>query len=209
MGWDPPAPNLANDLSRYPCLEQNRERIPHLDVGHFENEERCHDVWWTDCAVAAPVYPQHGGVPGGIRRRLAGAVHVEVEAVLAVASGWHPVAAYADRLALSTSITEHPPAPPVESQHSCQPTVKLHMLPLRSMDFSKRERGSTGAQGAAAGFALPLSRPARLPTPARAMGAANAGRRRVARQMGCPSTRACVCRRRYMRGCRTWSGRSH
>ena len=40
------------------------------------------------------------------------------------------------------------PTPPVGSQYSCQPTVKLLILPL--VWIFLWERGSTGAQGAAA-----------------------------------------------------------
>ena len=44
------------------------------------------------------------------------------------------------------------PTPPAGSQHSCQPTVKLHILPL--VWIFLWERFSTGAQGAAAGIYL-------------------------------------------------------
>ena len=44
------------------------------------------------------------------------------------------------------------PTSPVGSQHSCQPTVKLHIITL--VWIFLWERGSTGAQGAAAGICL-------------------------------------------------------
>ena len=51
-----------------------------------------------------------------------------------------------------TRVSAERPAPPAGSQHSCQPTVKLHILPLVWVFLW--ERGSTGAQGAAAGIFL-------------------------------------------------------
>ena len=44
------------------------------------------------------------------------------------------------------------PTPPVGSRHSSQPAVKLHILPL--VRIFPWERGSAGAQGAAAGMCL-------------------------------------------------------
>ena len=44
------------------------------------------------------------------------------------------------------------PTPPVGSQYSCQPTVKLHILPL--VWIFPLGKGSTGAQEAAAGICL-------------------------------------------------------
>ena len=43
-------------------------------------------------------------------------------------------------------------APPRPQRHSCQPTVKLHILPL--VRIFPLGRGSTGAQGAAGGIYL-------------------------------------------------------
>ena len=76
----------------------------------------------------------------------------------------------------SRDITEHPrapsgvaafmsaPTPPVGSQHSCQPTVKLHMLPLVWIFSSGKGlvRGRRGHRGQQLGFALPVPETSKL-----------------------------------------------